>query len=172
MAAASSPHVIAVCVSKGGIPKVPQEAGYATTAGLAGDGHNHAKHIRANRAICLFDLEILQQLVQEGFALEPGVAGENLTVAGLHVQKLSPGTLLAIGDAVLKLEEPRKPCYVLDAIDPRLKDTITGRCGYMASVVSEGHVARGATIHIIGPDVATAKTGIEHLANQSDTKAA
>ena len=72
----------------------------------------------------LLDDEILQQLVQEGFPLVPGAAGENLTVAGLDVQQMHPGTVLKIGDAVLQLEQPRKPCYVLDAIDPRLKDAI------------------------------------------------
>jgi MOSC domain-containing protein YiiM len=130
--------VVAVCVSPGGIPKRPLAEGRVTLGGLAGDGRNHAKHIRPDRAISLFDLEILEQLVSEGFPLVPGAAGENLTVAGLHVQNLPPGTLLQIGDVVLKLEQPRKPCYVLDAIDPRLKDAIVGRCGYLASVVQPG----------------------------------
>ena len=102
--------------------------------GLQGDGRNHAKHIRPDRAISLWDHENLQQLVAEGFQLTPGAAGENFTVSGLNVQQMPPGTLLRIGDVVLKLEQPRKPCYVLDAIDPRLKDVIVGRCGYMASV--------------------------------------
>ena len=70
----------------------------------------------------------------------PGEAGENLTVEGLFVQQMEPGTLLDIGDVVLRLEKPRKPCYVLDAIDPRLKDVIVDRCGYMASVVQGGTI--------------------------------
>ena len=116
---------------------------------VSGKRSNHAKHIRPDRAISLLDLEILEQLIQEGFALEPGAAGENLTVAGLHVQTLAPGTVLQIGDVLLKLEQPRKPCYVLDAIDPRLKDAIVGRCGFMASVVREGPITPGAHIRVI-----------------------
>jgi MOSC domain-containing protein YiiM len=142
-------RIVAVNISSGGIPKHPLDAGKVTVDGLAGDCHNHAKHIRPDRAISLLDLEILEQLVQEGFALEPGAAGENLTVAGLHVQTLAPGTVLQIGDVLLKLEQPRKPCYVLDAIDPRLKDAIVGRCGFMASVVREGPITPGADIKII-----------------------
>ena len=145
----AEPCVIAVSISAGGIPKRPQEWARALTAGLDGDGRNHAKHIRPDRAISLWDVEILQQLVAEGFALKPGAAGENLTVAGLNVQQMSPGTLLKIGGVILKLEQPRKPCYVLDAIDPRLKDAMVGRCGYMASVVGEGWIRPGMHVTVV-----------------------
>ena len=150
MTASENPYVVAVCVSPGGIPKLPLAEGNVTVDGLTGDGRNHAKHIRPDRAISLFDLEVLQQLVSEGFPLVPGAAGENLTVAGLHVQRLPPGTLLAIGDVLLKLEQPRKPCYVLDSISPQLKTAIIGRCGYMASVLSEGHVRPGINVSVVG----------------------
>ena len=144
----SAPRVLAVSVSPGGIPKLPQTSAWAGRDGLVGDGRNHAKHIRPDRAVSLWDIEILNQLAEEGFSLTPGAAGENLTVVGLNLQQLSPGTRLQIGDAILKLEQPRKPCYVLDAIDPRLKDVIVGRCGYMASVVKEGIVAPGMAITV------------------------
>ena len=149
----TSASVVAVSVSPGGIPKRAVAVGIVTHAGLVGDGRNHAKHIRPDRAVSLFDLEVLEQLVREGFPLKPGAAGENLTVAGLHVQEMEPGTLLQIGDVLLKLEQPRKPCYVLDAIDPRLKEAIIGRCGYMASVLSEGRVRPGAAVTVVCPDV-------------------
>jgi MOSC domain-containing protein YiiM len=123
-----------------------------TTDGLAGDGHAHAKHNRPDRAVSLFDMEILTQLQTEGFPLYTGAIGENLTVAGLHVQRMSPGTLLEIGDVLLRLEEPRKPCYVLDAIDPCLKDVIVGRCGYMASVVRCGVIEPGMEIVSVSKD--------------------
>jgi MOSC domain-containing protein YiiM len=139
-------RLVAVCVSCGSIPKRTLPAVRVTTDGLAGDGHAHAKHNRPDRAISLFDLEILAQLQREGFPLYPGAIGENLTVAGLHVQRMLPGTLLEIGDVLLRLEEPRKPCYVLDAINPCLKDVIVGRCGYMASVVQGGLIEPGMRI--------------------------
>lgn len=139
-------RLVAVCVSGGGIPKQRVASVPVTTDGLAGDGHAHAKHNRPARAVCLFDLEILNQLQDEGYPLFPGAIGENLTVAGLHVQQMPPGTLLEIGDVLLQLEEPRKPCYVLDAIDPTLKDAIAGRCGFMASVVRGGAIAPGMTV--------------------------
>lgn len=91
----------------------------------------------------------MRQLIGEGFALSPGAAGENLTVEGLDVQHLEPGTLLKIGDVVLQLTQPRKPCYVLDAIDPRLKEVVVGRFGYMAAVVRVGMLSPGMSVRVL-----------------------
>ncbi|MBI3467043.1 MAG: MOSC domain-containing protein [Planctomycetes bacterium] len=141
--------LIAVCTSPGGIPKLPLVEVRVTPAGLIGDGRNHAKHIRPDRAVSLIDREILDQLRAEGFEVGPGIVGENLTVEHLHVQTLAPGTLLCIEQVVLRLEQPRKPCYVLDAIDPQLKDVIAGRCGYMASVVQGGPLRPGMSVRVV-----------------------
>jgi MOSC domain-containing protein YiiM len=155
----SGPYVLAVSISPGGIPKQPQQSAQAVKGGLVGDGRNHAKHVRPDRAISLWDHEILLQLVKEGFQLSPGAAGENLTVVGLGVQQMAPGTVLKLGDVLLKLEQPRKPCYVLDAIDPRLKEAIVGRCGYMASVVREGVIRPGTPIEIVQSPLAGQTVG-------------
>jgi MOSC domain-containing protein YiiM len=141
--------VVAVSISAGGVPKLPIEQGEVTPQGIIGDVHAHAKHNRPDRAISLLDIEIMHELVREGFPLLPGTAGENLTIEGLNVQQMDQGTLLEIGDVVLRLETPRKPCYVLDVIDPRLKDVIVGRCGYMASVVRSGTVTAGMAIRAV-----------------------
>lgn len=142
----TSPRVVAVCSSAGGIPKLPLSRAHVLTSGIEGDLHAHEKHNRPDRALSIFDLEILHELIREGFDLAPGTAGENLTVEGLSVQSLPPGTLLQIGDLLLRLETPRKPCYVLDAIDPQLKTAILGRCGYMASVLQPGTISPGMLI--------------------------
>lgn len=150
IARATTGRIVAVSISPGGIPKRPQTAVELRAAGFVGDGRAHAKHAVLERAVSLFDLELLEILVTEGFPLRPGVIGENLTVAGLDVQRLPAGTRLVIGEGVeLRLEAPRKPCYVLDAIDPRLKEVIVGRCGFLASVVRGGIVAPGMTIRVV-----------------------
>lgn len=145
---ARHPRLDAVCVSHGGIPKTPILAVEVDGTGLIGDGHAHEKHRRPDRAVSLFDREVLEQLISEGYPLSPGAAGENLLLSGLGVQQLTPGDELEIGDVVLRLEKPRKPCYVLDAIDPRLKDVIVGRCGYMASVVRGGRLSPGMPVTV------------------------
>lgn len=150
-----SGKVVAVCLSNGGIPKRIVAAADVSAEGLVGDGHAHAKHIRPERAISLFDMEILAQLRREGFALYPGAIGENLTVVGLNVQRLPPGTVLEIGNLIIRLEEPRRPCYVLDSIHPSLKDVIVGRCGYMASVVQNGRIEAGMDVVELVPAFST-----------------
>lgn len=146
LSASETGKLLAICISRGGIPKLPQPDAWLSIEGFVGDGRNHTKHIRPDRAVSLLDMEIIAQLRREGFAVAPGAIGENLTVSGLNVQRLPPGTLLQVGRILLRLEEPRKPCYVLDSIDPRLKEVLVGRCGYMASVVRGGRMVPGSPI--------------------------
>lgn len=141
--------VISINISPGGIPRLSRPDAWLTVDGLVGDGRNHAKHVRRERAISLLDDEIIEWLGEQGFAIVPGAIGENLTVRGVGVQPMPPGTLLQIGEIIVRLEEPRKPCYVLDAIDPRLKDVLQGRCGYMASVVRGGLLLPGAPVSLL-----------------------
>ena len=143
------PQVAAVCISGGGIPKLPQASVPVTFAGLAGDGHDHAKHNTPLQAVCLQDIEVLDDLAKEGFRLKPGTTGENLTVRRLKVNHLEAGTILKFsGGVVLELTKERKPCYVLDAIDPRLKEVIAGRCGFYAKVLREGLIQAGDIIEV------------------------
>src|SRR5262245_11224246 len=141
-------RLIAVNISEGGIPRFPQGLAYVDKGGLHGDVRAHEKHRRPDRALSLLDYEIILQLVHEGFRVWPGRMGENLTVLGMDVQHMEPGTQLQIGDVIVQLEQPRKPCYVLDAIDPLLKDVVVGRCGYLASVIQPGLIESGARIQI------------------------
>ena len=142
--------ITAVCVSPGGIPKLPVDSARVTVDGLEGDGRNHAKHAKPERAVSIQDEELLEELRVEGYAVGPGIVGENLTVRDLDVQRLQPGTRLELsGGVVLELVEPRKPCFVLDAIDPKLKEAVVSRCGFMARVATEGVVEPGETIRVV-----------------------
>lgn len=142
-------EVVAVCISPGGIPKLPVRQAHICQQGLEGDGHTHAKHCRPDRAVSILDLEVMHALVAEGYRLVPGATGENLNVRGLGVQSLPVGTLLRMGTALLRLTAKRQPCYVLDAINPRLKDAINGRCGCMAEVLVPGVVCPGDTAYVV-----------------------
>lgn len=145
----TDPVVVAVCLSDGGVPKTPQPAVVVAANGVVGDGQAHEKHIKPTRALSLFDEELLHDLQNLGFVLQPGSIGENITLRHVHVQQMAPKTVLEIGTVRIRLEEPRKPCFVLDAIDVRLKDVIVGRCGYMASVVTGGEVRPGMSVRRI-----------------------
>lgn len=144
------PIVLSINISKGGIPKLPVESVRITASGLEGDGHNHAKHCDPVQAVCLQDVEKLAGLKSRGYDLFPGAGGENLTVRNLDVNNLPPGTVLAFsGGVVLEISKVRKPCYVMDAIHPSLKEDAVGRHGMYARVLKEGIVNNGETIHVI-----------------------
>ena len=143
------PSVLSVNVSAGGIPKLPVDRCHVSLEGLEGDGHNHDKHINHERAISLFDKEILDQLTSEGYDLFPGAIGENITVIDLGVQSLSPGDCLSFsGGLVIELVEERRPCFVLDPLGVTLKKDIVGRCGYLAKVIVEHEISPGETIRV------------------------
>lgn len=115
-----------------------------------GDGHNHAKHYSPIQAVCLQDIEKLEELSQGPYILRPGSAGENLTVQGLNVNSLPLGTVLEFsGGVVLEIAKVRKPCYVMDEIHPRLKEDALGRHGMYARVLKEGRLAVGETIRAL-----------------------
>jgi MOSC domain-containing protein YiiM len=142
-------EIVAVCLSSGGIPKRRVPHAEVTTDGLAGDGHNHEIHRRTHRAVLLQDIELLEDLKSEGFPVECGTLGENLTVRGLHVQSLAPGARLRLEDGpLLELTEVRTPCFVLDAIHPDLQAALVGRGGFLARVVEPGRVFPQQRIHI------------------------
>ncbi|HLF18697.1 MAG TPA: NTP transferase domain-containing protein [Candidatus Omnitrophota bacterium] len=146
----NDPVVISINISKGGIPKLPVKSVRITTSGLEGDGHNHAKHNSPLQAVCLQDAEKLAELKEKGYELFSGTGGENLTVQGLQVNKLPLGTILQFsGGVVLEISKIRKPCYVMDAIHPKLKDDALGQHGMYARVLKEGFLKSGETINVI-----------------------
>ena len=148
----SQAYIVAINISSGGVPKISQSKIMVRTDGLEGDGHNHAKHNTPFQAVCIQDLEKLEELSQNEYSLSPGQAGENLTVKNLHVNSLSLGTILEFsGGVVLEISKVRKPCYVMDAIHSRLKEDALGRHGMYAKVLKEGMLAVGEEIKIINP---------------------
>jgi MOSC domain-containing protein YiiM len=148
-AAPQEATVVAVNTSAGGIPKHAVAEARVTREGLEHDLHAHEKHRRADRAVSIQDLELLEELRAEGYAVAPGLMGENLTVRHLRVHGLNVGDCLEFaGGPVLELTSVRKPCFVLDRIDPRLKDVVVGRCGFMARVVAPGVVRPGQSITV------------------------
>ncbi len=144
--------VVSVNISSGGIPKKPIVCVRILSSGLQGDGHHHAKHCRLEQAVSFQDVEKLAELRSEGYPLYCGAIGENISVANLNVNSLPLGTILNFSGGVqLEITKIRNPCYVLDAIHPRLKEVIVGRCGMYAKVLREGMLRSGEAIEAILP---------------------
>jgi MOSC domain-containing protein YiiM len=145
-------RVVAVNISPGGIPKLPVDDIFVIDDGLVGDGRAHAKHLKPTRAVSLLDEEIVDALREEGYAVGPGAMGENLTVRALDLQRLAVGARLRVdGGVEIELTEPRKPCFVLDSIDPALQTAVLGRFGFMAKVITGGWLRCGASVEVRHP---------------------
>jgi MOSC domain-containing protein YiiM len=100
--------------------------------GVAGDAHGgatvqHRSRVAADpsqpnlRQVHLIHAELLDQLALEGFAVEPGQLGENITTSGIALLELPRGTLLHVGaSAVLEVTGLRNPCKQIEAFRPGL----------------------------------------------------
>ena len=150
--------IISVNTSPGGIPKLPRGRLQVSTAGLDGDGHDHASHRSPLQAVCMIDVEILRSMKDEGFDLEPGALGENLTLEGARIQDCALGDRVVFSSGLeLEITKVRTPCYVLDSISPELKRILWNRSGMYGKVLVEGTVRGRHAGHRTTRDRATAR---------------
>ncbi len=92
----------------------------------------------------------------DGMELPFGMFGENLTTEGVTEHQLHIGDTLRIGSTVLKVTQPRMPCYKL-ALRFGRPDMVkrfwrSGRSGFYFSVVEEGDIGAGDAIELIAED--------------------
>ncbi|MBD1874656.1 MOSC domain-containing protein [Nodosilinea sp. FACHB-131] len=108
-------RVVQINISSGGVPKLPVPAGEVTLAGLEGDRQRNLKfHGGPDRALCLWSLEVIELLRQEGHPIAPGSVGENFTLAGLNWASLAPGSQLYLGNQVrLEITDYAVPCRTI-----------------------------------------------------------
>ena len=107
-----SARIVQLSASKGGVPKLAIREARATTLGLDVDKQKHTKiHGGPERALCLFSLEVLQALQDEGHPIFPGSTGENVLISGLDWKQLGAGTRIALGETVVvELTRTATPC--------------------------------------------------------------
>lgn len=99
-----------------GIYKVPVAGDVmVNTLGLDGDAVcDTENHGGAGQAVYVYGTADYDWWSAKlGAPLEPGMFGENLTVAGLASADYNIGDRLRIGDVLLEISAPRIPCHVL-----------------------------------------------------------
>jgi MOSC domain-containing protein YiiM len=106
------PHVHQVSVSDGGVPNRPVFEAKVSVSGVEGDRQRNLKvHGGPDRAVCLYSLELLERLQDEGHPIDAGSSGENLTITGLDWELMRPGTVLSVGPEVrLEVMSYTMPC--------------------------------------------------------------
>jgi MOSC domain-containing protein YiiM len=143
-------------VSDGGVPKHPVFEAWAGTRGLNGDRQrNRRVHGGPDRAVCLFSLELIERLQDEGHTIDAGSSGENLTLAGLAWELIHPGVRLTVGPEVeLEVTSYTEPCsqngrWFQDGAYSRISQKQhPGWSRVYAKVIREGMVRPGDEVKI------------------------
>jgi MOSC domain-containing protein YiiM len=140
--------------------------------GVAGDAHlgvtvKHRSRVARDptqpnlRQVHLLHDELLAALRDAGFAVAPGVLGENVTTRGIDLLGLARGTRLHLGEsAVVAVTGLRNPCAQLDryqsgltaaTLDRDADGNLIRKAGVMGIVLAGGDVWPGDTIRVVPP---------------------
>lgn len=112
-----SGRVVQVNISPGGVPKTAVSSAEVGLDGLAGDGHRDLEHHGGpDRAVCVYSMELIAALREEGHTVSPGALGENLTLEGVDWAALTPDTCLLVGEVVLQITRYTSPCFNIKAV--------------------------------------------------------
>lgn len=150
--------VHSINISNGGVPKTPVDEAKLVQGGLDGDFNRFRSENRSgdpDRAVCLFSLERIQDLQEEGHPIMVGSTGENVTISGIDWSSMRVGMRIAIGEAKIELSEPCAPCGKIGGsfsgrsfsrID---HDMEQGWSRWLARVVEEGTISTGDAVNIV-----------------------
>ena len=149
-----------------GLPKHSVPVLHVSAGGAAGDYNNYRMQKLAgspDQAILLVTDEVLAQLNAEGWPVQPGDLGENITLGGVPESALRPGVRLALGEVRLEVTHRCDPCtelyslpYIGRARGPEFVRTMMDRRGWYARVITAGVVHADTPVELLGSTVAPA----------------
>lgn len=144
-----------VNASAGGVPKSAIDVAEIGIRGVAGDVQaTRAHHGRPWQALCLWSREVIDALAAAGHPIEPGSAGENVTLSGVDWMQLRGGTIIDIGEVRCQLSAPAVPCrknaqWFTDGDYSRIDhDLHPGVSRWYASVLRPGSIVAGAPVTV------------------------
>ena len=169
-----TPEIIAVCRrSERGLGKdVVDAIRLIEGQGVEGDSHRgsratHSLQIARDpdspnlRQVHLIGAELFDELGPQGYELEPGVLGENVTTRGIPLLELPRDTILRIGpEVVLRITGLRNPCKkieqfrrgLLRRVISREEDgSVARKTGVMSVVERGGMVRPGDPVEVVLP---------------------
>jgi MOSC domain-containing protein YiiM len=141
-----------------GLPKRAVSGLQITPRGAVGDYNNYREREMAgdlDQALLLMTREVLDALRQEGWPVEAGDLGENLTLAECAEATLAPGVRLRVGEVELEISKACDPCkevytlpYIGETRGPAFVRTLVGRRGWYARVLQPGTIVVGAPVEV------------------------
>jgi len=143
--------------SGGGVPKRRVSDAKVSRLGLLGDTQDDKiNHGGTERAVCVYSLERIRALQQEGHPIDVGTAGENITLEGIDWDLVVPGVRVRLGDeVVLEVASFTTPCKTIKAsfIDERFvrisQKLHPGWSRVYARVLIEGEIHFGDHVEVI-----------------------
>lgn len=133
-----------------GLPKRAVPELFVTAAGAAGDFNRYrTEELPGDReqALLLMTQDLLETLRSEGWPVEWGDLGENLTLGGIPESSLAPGVRLRLGPVELEITKACDPCtetsslpYIGPERGPAFVRALVGRRGWYARVLKEGRL--------------------------------
>ena len=144
-------RIFQINVSEGGLPKLARFHVEVRKEGILGDKQRDTLvHGGPMRAICVYSLEKINALQEEGHPIYPGAIGENLTLSGIDWEKFHPGILLKIAEKVLiEVTSFTSPCssltpYFINGDYSRVSQKVhPGWARVYASVIEPGYIGIG-----------------------------
>ncbi len=149
--------LVSINMSGGGVPKRRVGDAKVSRLGLLGDAQDDKKnHGGPERAVCVYSLERIHALQQEGHPIDVGTAGENVTLEGIDWDLVAPGVRIKLGDdVVLEVASFTSPCKTIkgsfiDGEFPRISQKLhPGWSRVYARVLSEGEIRFGDHVELI-----------------------
>ncbi|MEO1518832.1 MAG: MOSC domain-containing protein [Bacteroidota bacterium] len=141
--------------------------------GVKGDAHmgkkvKHRSRVAKDpdqpnlRQVHLIHAELLEELREKNFLIEPGEMGENITTIGVDLLELPRHTILKIGkEAKIEITGLRNPCHQLNSIQNGLLKAVVAKdqdgnlirkAGIMGIVLEGGEIRVGDEIEVYFPE--------------------
>lgn len=171
----SSAAVVAVCSDKGhNFSKLLQPSiTLIKGQGVEGDAHcgvkvKHRSRVAQNpdqpnlRQVHLLHSEFFDEVAVQGFKINVGDLGENITTRGIDLLTLPTGTRLHLGEtAIVQLTGLRNPCKQIEAFKTGLLKASLGRthdgeiirkAGVMGIVIQGGEIRANDMVDVVLPN--------------------
>ncbi|UCE66379.1 MAG: MOSC domain-containing protein [Candidatus Zixiibacteriota bacterium] len=117
---------------------------------VAGKGIEGDAHFGSERPVSLLPYESFSKLDGEQIQIDPGDFAENITTRGLDFSRLTIGSRIALGEAViLEVIQIGKECHNECVIKQTVGDCIMPREGVFARPLLSGRLREGDPVKII-----------------------